>query len=497
MTKEVKIELLPAQQLVMQSNAKEILFAGTRGNGKTWLAIIWAFWEFYVHKVHGVNVLVLRKDLQDLNEFINLTMSLLTKWGIKSKYRRNQNIIEFENNCKIFFKHMKDYTPVQGYEIQRIILEEATQIPNDDIYLKILGSLRTSVRYQDIYTGKDVLFETQTLLTANTGGAGEDWVYERFVAGSEVNKKTVYYPAKDIEDKVFYTPNKDLSTDDKLKTTRLYVFGKLEDNPYLKDDVGYRAILNQQKGDTREQWLYGKWNVSRFKGSVFGDLMSILEGEGRISNYPIEPNLKTYCAWDLGVNIQSGKTSIWMAQVSGKNINVIWCYENDDKGIMHYKNVIKEFCIKYGISIEKHYLPHDVNKSDYGVNDIVNRADNFRKAGIDFKVLKRFKTANDKLELAKEILPRCHFKSHYCNKGIRALKRAIRKKDSKTDSFTGLERNEYTDFVDSFSYLAQAFRHYIDIESNKEYRMESIRPRAVTGSTYFKGISRPTKSRSW
>ncbi len=120
--------------------------------------------------------------------------------------------VRFPSGAWGIFDHLADsdaYEKYQGQEFTRIVVEEAGQIPEEDLYLKILMSCRSA--------NPDLTW--QTMLTFNPGGPGAQWISARFVKlkypdGRAVNPGEVY-------------------TEPHTGRTRVFIFSRVDDNPVL------------------------------------------------------------------------------------------------------------------------------------------------------------------------------------------------------------------------------------------------------------------------
>ena len=200
----------PKQEIALMSTADEVLYGGARGGGKTDTALQWFLYNIDDIRYRG---LVIRRNATDLTDFIDRAIVKYTPLGAKKKGQPPE--IHFLSGAKIYTGHMKDaeaYTKYQGWEIHRLLIEEVTHIPSEEQYLKLLGSVRSTVPE----------LKPQVFLTTNPDGIGHDWVKKRFRIG-EV-KPCTKFTAEDGR-------------------TRIYIPATVYDNPYLvSNDPNYINI---------------------------------------------------------------------------------------------------------------------------------------------------------------------------------------------------------------------------------------------------------------
>ena len=157
----------PGPQAFMLSlwDVFELLFGGARGGGKTeggqaWLTKAPHFGnELY-------RALVVRRNYEDLCDWMDRARRMFAPLGGRV-LASGPPRVEFDNGAVFRCGHLKDkdaYTKYQGGEFQRLLIEEAGQIPDERSYELLLGSCRSTLpepfrsawRYGDwdIYTGQ-------------------------------------------------------------------------------------------------------------------------------------------------------------------------------------------------------------------------------------------------------------------------------------------------------------------------------------------------------
>jgi len=216
---------------------KEVLYGGARGGGKTWAGLLWLLEYVHHPRFQG---LVIRRNSDDLSDWIERARYMYRDMGATPQGANA--VMRFPSGAIIRTGHLKDestYTKYLGHEYQKILIEELTQIPTEDRYLKLISACRTSI--------PELI--PQVYATTNPGGVGHLWVKQRFIDPGP--------------------PNKMFKGEDGL--TRIYIPATVDDNPVLtKADPEYVKKLEALK-DVDEAlyraWRFGDWDV--FQGQVF------------------------------------------------------------------------------------------------------------------------------------------------------------------------------------------------------------------------------------
>ena len=180
------------------------------------------------------------------------------------------------------------------------------------------------------------------------------------------------------------------------------------------------------------------------EGSYYGKMINELEEKNQITTIPRETLSKTYCAWDLGM---SDSTSIWVAQVVGKEIRLVDYYENHSQGLDTYVQWLRD----NGWSDAVQLLPHDVVVRELGTGK--SRQEMLEQAGLEITVVKKLPVA-DGIQAVRRLLPRCWFDKNV-KQGLDALRNYRRNYDEKRNVFFDSPLHDWCSHAaDAFRYLA-------------------------------------------
>ena len=144
----------------------EILIGGRRGGSKTSALIAWFAMgdpslaaddpaRYSCLNEPSFRGLILRKEYQSMSEFVDECRDFFRPFGGKAK--DDPTVFEFASGAKIYTNHLGDreaYEKYRGHGLTKIAVEELTQIPKEEWYLKLFGSLRNKKQIR-AHTVKD------------------------------------------------------------------------------------------------------------------------------------------------------------------------------------------------------------------------------------------------------------------------------------------------------------------------------------------------------
>ncbi len=259
------------QTLALQQTEFEILYGGARGGGKTDAGLAWLLRHIDNPKYRA---LIIRKNADDLSDWVDRARDMYRGTGATIAYR--PAVITFPSGAIFRTGHLKDdnaYGKYLGHEYQRMVIEELTQIPMEENYLKLISSCRSTI---DI--------KPQVFCTTNPGGLGHAWVKARFVdMGPHETRYT------------------------KGRKTRIFIPAKITDNPTLiKADPTYIDFLDNLPEQLRKAWREGDWNI------VAGQVFSEWSADHIVEPFKMPDEWKKWIALDWGINAPSAVG--WYAQ---------------------------------------------------------------------------------------------------------------------------------------------------------------------------------------
>lgn len=245
------------QSWILRSPFTETLCGGSRGGGKSIGLIAWfamgdpgmpkddvAHYSYLLEPTF--RGLMLRREHSSMADFIDQAEDFFGPLG--GKRINNPAEFHFKSGAKVYTNHLGDknaFEKFRGWNISRIGIEELTQIEELRWYLRLLGSLRSKIRYRNHKTFPAL--RSQIMSTTNPDGPGRVWVAKRFVHVYDSKGKMI--------------PSNKPMKDPYTGLTRIFIPMFRKDNAYLRNDKEYEGMLLSQDDVTRAQWIEGSWTA--------------------------------------------------------------------------------------------------------------------------------------------------------------------------------------------------------------------------------------------
>lgn len=256
-------EPLPKQAVALACPAFELLYGGSKGSAKTHFLVacvapLLAFahqkWMATGIKQLKVRVLVFRKNLNDLEDFIIKTFDIYPHLDPQAQWHAKEKFWEFESGASVEINHLDDpmaHESFNGNEITALLLDEV-QFISYTAYAFLVAQVRAG--------DADYKPFLMVRATANPGGPHGDWVRKYWSVDTHPEGGKIFRHE---------VINRDGS---RHYATRAFIRAKLSDNPHLDADGSYEAQLRSiWSNDEIRMYLDGDFDC--VAGAFFSSLI--------------------------------------------------------------------------------------------------------------------------------------------------------------------------------------------------------------------------------
>lgn len=268
------------------------------------------------------------------------------------------------------------------------------------------------------------------------------------------------------------------------------------DNPWLPDVLRAEKDADYAADPEMAEHVWGGGYEIISEGSYYGKLLAEAEKQGRIGNFPANPNALTLTSWDLGVD---DYTAVWFWQTDGFKATAVDYYEVSGDGAddivatcmpevfvppklderwLNWSKVqaLVDFGrtppFKYGTA----YLPHDIKFREWGAG-ARSRIESL--SGLGVRNILKGSAANpaDRIQAVRRILPVLYFNNTpRVQVGLKRLRRYRRKWNDQLQTYTTPEHDENSHSADAAGEFAINCGIYPPAEPKKPAKIEVRMP---------------------
>jgi phage terminase large subunit-like protein len=265
------------QRLLYETEAKEVLYGGAKGGGKSFALLLKACKICLTHPT--ARVLVVRNTFEELKSLIETSRKVMCHFGATLRKSGVEAGWTFANGARVVFGYMDgpNGSRWQGNNPTTALIDEAGEIGDYSLIANIAKELRSAHGVP-----------AQVIMTANPGGPGETWLMERFI--------------NDAKDEPRLTTQGDTVTC-KVHTGRLFIPARLTDNPHLASTDYQERLEDVLSGNDRlyQALIHGVWGVPP-DSKIF-----------KVDMFNREPKLdaqfiRTVWSWDTAYSTADGRS---------------------------------------------------------------------------------------------------------------------------------------------------------------------------------------------
>lgn len=208
------------------------------------------------------------------------------------------------------------------------------------------------------------------------------------------------------------------------------------------------ASLQQARMEmTDEQWAQEMEcdPDAAVQGTYYSNLIAALEREGKMGDFPPDPNELVHVSADLGY---TDSTAFWFWQIDKEGPILIDYYEADGQELEHYFKMLKEKPYEYADI----WLPHDAKATSLQTGR--STVEQFLQSGFPCKVVPKLAVQHG-IDAARLLIPQCRFNKNTCYSGIEALRAYRRSFNEKTQQYSNQPLHDWaSNGSDAFRYFS-------------------------------------------
>lgn len=184
---------------------------------------------------------------------------------------------------------------------------------------------------------------------------------------------------------------------------------RLANGEFAVSDADLLEAAMVMSREKMRQEYFCDWDIA-LEGAYFSDYIRKAIDNDRVYDFTVDPSLPVHTFWDLGLR---DNTSICFVQfMRNGDIKFVDFITDRNKGINSYVNLLHDWRDKHGVTLGKHFAPHDINKRE--MTDGISRIHKALTMGINFIDVPRPPTIEDNVEWSRTAFPQYHFNKSKC-----------------------------------------------------------------------------------
>lgn len=220
-------------------------------------------------------------------------------------------------------------------------------------------------------------------------------------------------------------------------------------------------MMDEERGAGRQETFIRQeylcdWTAANV-GSVWGDLVEVLEKSGAVSEFD-PPTSRVFTTWDLGGSGARGDaTSFWLWAATDTGADLLDYYEGQGKTLEHYWDEVERRCAAIGVRPVKHWLPHDARAKHLTGVSVLEQC--VRHWGIENVAIYPEEGLLNGIQAARWLLQQPVRVHPRCSEGLDAIKAYHYAWDEDSKVFSNLPEHDWSSHgSDAFRGLALVVR---------------------------------------
>lgn len=240
---------------------------------------------------------------------------------------------------------------------------------------------------------------------------------------------------------------------------------------YTMEDFKRWIAQGKDENLLRQEWLLDY--DAAVKGVIFGKQLSEAREEGRVRLLNPDPKVPVLTFWDIGMN---DATTIWFMQpdkdTKSDKLFLINYYENNNEGMEHYVNAMKDFASKHNLKYGTVYFPHDGKNQEFIAGERRHIA--MSNYGFDVHVIPRTQATEIAINQTRNIFKRFVFDETRCEEGLKCLDNYVYKVNEKYGVYGSPLHNWASNGADSLRQIGQYYADKYVADRHDKEKWEEI-----------------------
>lgn len=187
--------------------------------------------------------------------------------------------------------------------------------------------------------------------------------------------------------------------------------------------------------------------ISAIQGSYYWEQVDSAERNGQFKDVPYDPKMLVHTVWDLGKNDYN---CIGFYQSDGVSVRKIDYLSGGRQSLGEWIKQVKEKPYIYG----KHFAPHDIEVSDYTLDNDQTRREFARSLNFEFELVSNYPVM-DGIDIGRRFFSTLYIDKTKCAEFLDAIPQYTKVYDEEDKTFKNKPHHDWTsNFADEHRYAA-------------------------------------------